>query len=124
MSYDLPLENTTGISARSDIILDYITDARLARAYDPAIMNLVEKVTAFKLQTRALEEARQGNIAGATQKAARRRHAPARTGRDRPGQAAQQEADNLEQSGQMSAGGTKKLRYQTRKLTQELPDLD
>ena len=38
-------------------------------------------------------------------------------------EAANQEAANLEQSGQMSSGGTKKLRYQTRKLTQKLPDL-
>ncbi len=37
-------------------------------------------------------------------------------------EAAQQEANNLEQSGQMSASGTKKLRYQTRKLTQKLTD--
>ena len=37
--------------------------------------------------------------------------------------AASQEATNLEQSGQMSSSGTKKLRYQTRKLTQKLPEL-
>ena len=35
-------------------------------------------------------------------------------------QSALEEADNLEKSGQMSAHGTKKLRYETRKLTQRL----
>jgi Ca-activated chloride channel family protein len=124
VSYDLPLENTTGISARSDITLDYVTDPRLVRAYDPAIMNVVEKVTAFKLQTRALEEARQGNIAGATQKLRAAATRLLELGEADLASAAQQEAANLETSGQMSAGGTKKLRYQTRKLTQELPDLD
>jgi len=124
VSYDLPLENTTGISARSDVTVDYVADPRLVRAYDPAIMNVVEKVTAFKLQTRALEEARQGNIAGATQKLRAAATRLLELGEADLASAAQQEAANLEQSGQMSSGGTKKLRYQTRKLTQELPDLD
>ena len=31
-----------------------------------------------------------------------------------------EEAENLEKSGQMSSHGTKKLRYETRKLTQRL----
>jgi hypothetical protein len=35
-------------------------------------------------------------------------------------QSALEEAENLEKSGQMSAHGTKKLRYETRKLTQRL----
>jgi len=120
VSYDLPLENTTGVSARDDVTIDYVTDPGLARAYDPALMNIVEKVTAFKLQTRALEEARQGNIAGATQKLRAAATRLLELGENDLANAAQQEAANLEQSGQMSASGTKKLHYQTRKLTQEL----
>jgi len=120
LSYDLPLERTSDVSARSDIVVDYVTDPALVRAYDPALMNIVEKVTAFKLQTRALEEAQQGNIVGATQKLRAAATRLLELGEHDLAQAATQEADNLEQSGQMSAGGTKKLRYQTRKLTQEL----
>ena len=64
-----------------------------------------------------------GNIVGATQKLRAAATRLLDLGEIELAQAAQQEADNLEQSGQMSAGGTKKLRYQTRKLTQRLPDL-
>jgi Ca-activated chloride channel family protein len=83
-------------------------------------MNLVEKVTAFKLQTRALDEAKMGNIAGATQKLRAAATRLLEMGETDLAEAAQQEADNLEKNGQMSASGTKKLHYQTRKLTQKL----
>jgi Ca-activated chloride channel family protein len=123
VTYDLPQTNQTGLEAREDIILDYTGDAQLARQYDPAVMNLVEKVTAYKLQTRALDEARQGNTAGATQKLRAAATRLLELGETDLARAASAEADNLEQSGQMSSAGTKKLRYQTRKLTQRLPEL-
>ncbi len=41
-------------------------------------------------------------------------------GEQKLAQAALQEADNLEREGTMSPAGTKKLRYETRKLTQKL----
>ena len=123
ITYDLPLSNVSAASTRSDIVLEYSDDRQLVRRYDPAIMNLIERVTAFKLQTRALEEARQGNVEGATQKLRAAATRLLDLGETDLAKAAEQEADNLEQSGQMSASGTKKLRYQTRKLTQKLPDL-
>jgi Ca-activated chloride channel family protein len=52
---------------KQDLLLTFDADAQAA-TYDPRVMNLVEKVTAFKLQTRALAEAELGNTAGATQK--------------------------------------------------------
>lgn len=121
--YDLPMQGETGLSTRSDIVLTYTSEAERLRAYDPLVMNLVEKVTAYRLQTRALDEARQGNIAGATQKLRAAATRLLELGEADLAEAARREADNLEQSGQMSASGTKKLRYQTRKLTQHLPDL-
>jgi Ca-activated chloride channel family protein len=121
--YDLPQSNQVGLEAREDIVLDFTGDAQLARQYDPAVMNLVEKVTAFKLQTRALDEARMGNVAAATQKLRAAATRLLELGETDLAQAASAEADNLAQSGQMTAAGTKKLHYQTRKLTQRLPDL-
>ncbi|MBC7237539.1 MAG: VWA domain-containing protein, partial [Chloroflexi bacterium] len=121
--YDLPLQNVSGASTRSDIILQYSTDPQQVKQYDARIMNLAEKVTAYRLQTRALEEARMGNVAGATQKLRAAATRLLELGETELAEAAREEADNLERSGQMSAGGTKKLRYQTRKLTQKLPDL-
>ena len=123
VTYDLPQANQVGLEAREDIILQYTSDANLARQYDPAVMNLVEKVTAYKLQTRALDEARMGNVAAATQKLRAAATRLLELGETDLAQAAIAEADNLEKSGQMTAAGTKKLRYQTRKLTQRLTDL-
>jgi Ca-activated chloride channel family protein len=123
VEYDLPLQGISGAAARSDLVLNYTNDSQEAQRYDPALMNLIEKVTAFKLQTRALDEASMGNITGATQKLRAAATRLLDLGEADLAQAARQEADNLERSGQMSAGGTKKLRYQTRKLTQRLPDL-
>lgn len=123
ITYDLPAQGLTGATTRSDIVLDYTTDPQEAKRYDPAIMNLVEKVTAYKLQTRAIEDARAGNVEGATRKLRAAATRLLELGETDLAQAARQEADNLESSGQMSASGTKKLRYQTRKLTQRLPDL-
>jgi Ca-activated chloride channel family protein len=79
-------------------------------------------VTAFKLQTRALEEARLGNVAGATQKLRAAATRLLELGEEDLAQAALQEAENLETQGAMSSAGTKKLRYETRKLTQKLVD--
>jgi len=83
----------------------------------------VEKVSVFKLQTRALSEAQAGNIGMATQQLRAAATRLLNLGEVELAQAAQQEAANLEQQGQMSAAGTKKLHYGTRKLTQRLDDL-
>lgn len=123
MLYDLPQRNATDLDARQDILLEYTLDPQLARQYDPAIMNLVEKVTAYKLQTRALDEARAGNVLGATQKLRAAATRLLELGEVELAEAARAEADSLERSGQMTSAGTKKLRYQTRKLTQRLPEL-
>lgn len=123
VTYDLPLQNVSGASVRSDVVIRYTTDPQEAQQYDARIMNLVEKLTAFRLQTRALEEARLGNVLGATQKLRAAATRLLELGEVELAEAAQQEAKNLEQTGQMSSSGTKKLHYQTRKLTQKLPDL-
>jgi len=123
VNYDLPLQNVTQASVRTDLIIEYTGEPNKLKNYDARVMNLVEQITAYKLQTRALEEAQMGNIAGATQKLRAAATRLLQLGEVELAEAAEQEADNLEQSGQMSASGTKKLRYQTRKLTQRLDDL-
>jgi Ca-activated chloride channel family protein len=120
VSYDVPAAGVVGEKARSDILLTFTADPALAQQYDPRVMNLVEKVTAFKLQTRALDDARVGNIAGATQKLRAAATRLLDMGEAELAAAAQEEANRLEQEGQMSAAGTKKLQYGTRKLTQKL----
>jgi len=123
VSGDLPLQNLRGASARRDIVLDYTTDAAALQSYNARVMNVVEKVTVYRLQTRALEEARLGDVANATRRLRAAATRLLELGEPNLAQAAQKEADNLEKSGAMSSAGTKQLRYQTRKLTQKLPDL-
>lgn len=122
VTYDLPIQNITGASVRSDIVINFTSDPLEAQRYDARIMNLVERITAYKLQTRAMNDAQAGDITGATQKLRAAATRLLELGENDLAQAAQQEANNLEQTGQMSASGTKKLHYQTRKLTQRLTE--
>jgi Ca-activated chloride channel family protein len=119
-NYDVPGLKLVGEKSKSDILLDFTADAALTKQHDAEVMNIVEKVTAFKLQTRALEDAKMGDVAGASQKLRAAATRLLEMGEQDLAEAALAEAKNLEKSGQMSAYGTKKLRYETRKLTQRL----
>jgi Ca-activated chloride channel family protein len=120
ISYDVPGLKLVGEKVKTDILLELTADAVQAKQYDAEVMNIVEKVTAFKLQTRALEEAKMGNVAGASQKLRAAATRLLEMGEEDLAQSALEEAENLEKSGQMTSHGTKKLRYETRKLTQRL----
>jgi Ca-activated chloride channel family protein len=85
-------------------------------------MNLVEKVTAFKLQTRALSEAEAGNTAGATQKLRAAATRLLDLGELDLARKAEEQAAQLEQGQAMSAETQKELRYATRRLTQKLEE--
>ncbi len=120
VSYDVPAAHLTGERVRSDVLMNFTADAALLAQYDPRVMNLVEKVTVFNLQTRALDEASAGNVAGATQKLRAAATRLLEMGETDLAAAAESEAKRLEQGQGMSDAGTKKLQYQTRKLTQKL----
>jgi len=122
VTYDIPATGVRGELVRADILASFTSDQNAIQQYDANVMCIVEKVTAFKLQTRALDEAAAGNVAGATQKL--RAAATRLLELDEPELAAayEEEAARLEQGQPMSDRGTKKLRYETRKLTQKLDD--
>ncbi len=107
--------------AKQDVLLDFSADER-APQYDPRVMNLVEKVTAFKLQTRALSEAEAGNLAGATQKLRAAATRLLDLGELDLAQKAQEQAAQLEEGKAMNAETQKELRYATRRLTQKLEE--
>ncbi len=117
----VPVGQSTEQTQKQDILLDFTTDAQ-AGTYDPRVMNLVEKVTAFKLQTRALAEAEAGNLSGATQKLRAAATRLLDLGELDLAGKAQQQADQLEQGGGLSAETQKELRYATRRLTQKLEE--
>jgi len=102
-----------------NVVLNYAA-SRQRPVLNPTVMNTVERVSAYVLQTRALDEAAAGNTTAATQKlraAATRLLAVGETGL---AEAFESEATQLEEHGQVSIEGAKELRYATRKLTQML----
>jgi len=120
IGYDVPGLGLIGEKVKTDILLELTDDVARTKQYDAEVMNIIEKVTAFKLQTRALEEAKLGNVEGASQKLRAAATRLLEMGEEELGRAALEEAEHLEKTGQMTAHGTKKLRYETRKLTQRL----
>ncbi|MDY7079529.1 MAG: VWA domain-containing protein [Chloroflexota bacterium] len=122
VSYDVAETGLVGEKAKTDVILDFTDDPVQAAQIIPDVMNIVEKVTVHKLQTRALDEAAAGNVAGATQKLRAAATRLLELGEDDLAQTAREEAERLEHGEGLSAHGTKKMRYETRKLTQKLVD--
>jgi Ca-activated chloride channel family protein len=86
-------------------------------------MNIVEKVTAHKLQTQALADAAQGNIAAATQKLRAAHTVLLDQGETALAQNALAEAERLEKGEGVSNEGRKTMILQSRK-TIRLSDPD
>jgi Ca-activated chloride channel homolog len=101
-------------AASEEILLTFAAGARPQP--NPRVMNLVEKATAFKLQTRALQEAEIGSTVAATRTLRSAATRLLNLGETDLANAAENEAQQLEQRGKMSAAGTKKLTFATRKL--------
>lgn len=106
---------------KQDVMLDFVADASEA-AYVPHVMNTMERVTAFKLQTRALKEFEEGNTSGATQKLRAAATRLLDLGQLELAEKAQQQAEQLEGGASLSAETQKELRYATRRLTQKLEE--
>lgn len=123
VAYDIPLLNIVNERARADLTITVTNDPALAQQVNPQVMNIVEKVTAFKLQTRALDDVEAGNIAGATQKLQGAVTRLLSSGESELAQTVQREANNLEQGGELTSEGAKTIRFGSRK-TVRLSDLD
>ncbi|MEI8306942.1 MAG: VWA domain-containing protein [Chloroflexales bacterium] len=103
---------------KQDVLLTFNADP--TAVYEPRVMNLVERVAAFKLQTRALAEAEIGNTSGATQKLRAAATRLLDLGELDLAEKTLQHADQLEQGTKLSAETQKELKYATRRLTQKL----
>jgi Ca-activated chloride channel family protein len=122
VTYDVPSQGIKGKSIKTDLFVNFTPDAAAAAKVNAEVMNLAEKVSAFKLQTRALSEAEAGNIAAATQKLQAAATVLLNMGEDELAKAAEREILSLKKTGVLSPAGTKKLEYGTRKLTQALTE--
>ncbi len=117
VSYDIPSAGIRNQITKHDLSVTFTTDAAAASKVNAEVMNVVERVSAFKLQTRALTEAGAGNIAAATQKLEAAATMLLNMGEDELAQTAEKEILELKKTGSLSVVGTKKLEYGTRKLT-------
>lgn len=108
---------------RQDVLVQVSTSA--TAPLNGKVMNIVEKVGAFRMGTQALERAQ--NVSQNTDQedrstaTVRLRQAATRLldmGEENLADAMFRQADILEQSGSLDPDATKKLRYETRRLTQ------
>lgn len=121
--YDVPALGRSGEKARVDLLLTFTADQAQLQQVNPGVMNIVEKVSAFKLQTRALQDLSAGDVAGATQKLKSAVTRLLSQGELELAQTMEAEIKNLEQSGQLSSEGQKTIKFQGRK-TVRLSDMD
>lgn len=121
VTYDLPHESKYGEKVKADIVVEFTDDQQAVQQVNPRVMNLVEKATAFKLQTRALEAAKAGDYGTATRLLRQSATRLINIGEQKLATVALEEAKRLEQGQQMTSTGTKRLRYETQRLTRPLP---
>ena len=118
--YDIPGENLFQQKVRKDITIEFSDDELLCKRINPRVMNMVERASAYNLQTKAFKQAASGDISGATRKLRAAATRLLNLNEKELAETALTEALNLSQKGSMSSTGTKKLRYETRKLTRRL----
>jgi len=121
LEYDIPMKGERGKQLSQDIVIVYTADYSLTGIVDTYVMNLVDLVSVFRQQTRALEFAQTGDYAKATQLLRTAATTLLDRGQNDLATTFLEEAKNLEM-GASSSAGTKKLEYGTRKLTQMLDD--
>jgi Ca-activated chloride channel family protein len=124
VSYDLPRLDLRYEKVKADLVVEYTADAAASRRFNHRVMNVIERLSAYRLQHHAMEDLAQGDVAGATQRLRAAATRLLEIGEQDLARAAQQEADNLEVEGRMSTGGTRKLRYGTRKLSSKVASPD
>lgn len=115
LSFELSQDGTSQ-QYQSDMLLPVTGDANAVQVV-PRVMNIVEKVTAFKLQTRALDEAAAGNLVGATQTLRATATRLLNLGEDDLAGTMERAADALAQGEEPSAADQKEMTYSTRRLS-------
>ncbi|MCE1246581.1 MAG: VWA domain-containing protein [Firmicutes bacterium] len=123
LAYDLPSEGNRSESIENDITITYTTDSRLSSKVNPKVIQVVDLVSVFRQQTKALELAQAGDKSKATQLLRSAATTLLQHGQKDLADQAIEEAKRIESGARMTSKGTKKLEYGTRKLTQLLDQL-
>jgi Ca-activated chloride channel homolog len=115
VSYDVPLLQLVQEKVRADVMLNFTHDSYAAQQVNPKVMNIVEKVTAFKLQTRALQAAEAGDLAGATQQLRAAHTILLNQGDAELARTVKLAADQLEGQNQISSEAKKTIQFKSGK---------
>jgi Ca-activated chloride channel homolog len=118
ITYDVPGLGLSGQRVSADVVLNFIENPDQTSPVDQRMMNLIEKVTAHRLQTQALDEAAAGNPAKATQRLRAAATRLLELGEVEMAQQADRQADRLEQEGRIDLASAQRMRYATKRLTQ------
>lgn len=98
-----------------DLIVDFSDNPSVLNQIDGHVMNIVEKIQAFKLQTQALDEIQIGNVEGATRRLRQAVTILLSQGDSELADQLDEEANHLEKSGQISSDGKKTIMLTSRK---------
>lgn len=116
VNYDVPGDGRTNEKSQQNIIFTFNPDLAAPPQFNGRVMNIVEKVTAFKLQTQALDEAAAGNSAKATQKLRAAATRLLDMGETELAQQTEVAAAQVAAGQPLSSKATKQLTSKTRKL--------
>lgn len=120
LAWDDPQGGLGRANQRQDILIQVNSPDQSIPGPSQRVLNLVEKVHAFQLGSQALDDAARGDLQAAT---LRLRQAATRLldmGESLLANEMIRQAETLEQGGGLDPNITKKLRYQTRRLTRQL----
>jgi Ca-activated chloride channel family protein len=115
VEYDMAQSGLSGQRVGMDVLINYTHDPNAVPMPDPRVMNIVEKVSAFKLQTRALEDLEAGNIPAATKKLQGALTHLLNQGDNELAAIVQKELSNLEKGQAMTPEGRKTIRFESGK---------
>jgi len=113
VSYSIPTQGM--VRDAVDLIVKFSNDPDEYNILDDRVMDIVDRVQAFKLQTQALSDAEQGQVSQATQKLRQAVTLLLSQGEAVLAEQMQQEVQQLEESGEISSKGKKTIKLTSRK---------
>ncbi len=116
VSYNVPASGLVGEKVQSDVMATFTADPAAAQQVNGRVMNLVEKVCAFKLMTRALDESEAGDAATATRRLRAAATRLLEVGENELAQQAQAAATQMDAGEPLAPKVTKRLTASTRKI--------
>jgi len=118
ISYDVPGTGLENQRVDIDVVVPFTDDAVQANQTDGRLMNMIERVVAHRLQTQALDEVAAGDAQRATQRLRAAATRLLELGEDEMAQQASEQAEKIEQGGQMDPAAAQKMRYETKRLSE------